>query len=57
MDFNARKGWKMRSEAQPEGENPFGSRSNSRFLEEMEECRDIEREVTVLKYLSSESRA
>ncbi|CAL1146830.1 unnamed protein product [Cladocopium goreaui] len=57
MDFNARKGWKMRTAAQPEGENPFGSRSNSRFLEEMEECRDIEREVTVLKYLSSESRA
>ena len=56
IDFSQRKGWKMRSTSK-EGDNPFGSRSNSRFLEEMEEAKDTELKFTVLKYQSSESRA
>eukprot|EP00438_Fugacium_kawagutii_P007380 Skav203432 [mRNA] locus=scaffold727:102299:103840:+ [translate_table: standard] len=55
-DFSARKGWTMRGDAKV---NPFASRSNSRFLEELDAQSSAASElnVTVLKYASSESKA
>jgi len=54
-DFSARNGWKLRSPS-GQGSNPFGSRSNSRFLEEIEAHKDMDIDVTVLRYESSESK-
>ena len=54
-DFSARNGWKLRSPS-GQGSNPFGSRSNSRFLEEIEAHKDMDIDVTVLRYKSSESK-
>lgn len=55
-DFSSRKGWQIRGDAKV---NPFASRSNSRFLEELETQSSAASElnVTVLKYSSSESKA